>query len=153
MTERGKHVTGRNMLPYMLSAILSLRTWRSGCQRLYSGSKVHYLLNGIRCDKLSMAVAAIKAHIYKHGKDSDAVLIHSSLTSKNLHWMWRLHPLVSLNLPSGRGPVLSMALSMEWLSWRSTLENSFVAQQQQLYELWHKAGLLKGRRSQKAVRL
>ena len=33
-----------------------------GCQGLDPGSKVQYLLNGIRCDKLFMAVATVRAH-------------------------------------------------------------------------------------------
>ena len=37
-------------------------------------SKVQYLLNGIRCDKLSTAVATVRAHTYKYEKDFDTVV-------------------------------------------------------------------------------
>ena len=40
-----------------------------GCQGLDPESKVRYLLNGIRCDKLSTVVAAVRAHPDKYEKD------------------------------------------------------------------------------------
>ena len=45
-----------------------------GYQDLDSRSKVHYLLNGIRCDKLSTAVAAVRTHPDKYEKDFDAIV-------------------------------------------------------------------------------
>ena len=45
-----------------------------GYQGLDLGLKVQYLLNGIRCNKLSMAVAAVRAHPYRYKKDFDAVV-------------------------------------------------------------------------------
>ena len=45
-----------------------------GYQGLDPGSKVQYLLNGIRCDKLAMAVAAVRAHPDKYQKDFNAVV-------------------------------------------------------------------------------
>ena len=45
-----------------------------GYQGLDPGSKVWYLLNGIRCDKLSMVVAAVRATPDKYEKDFDAVV-------------------------------------------------------------------------------
>ena len=38
------------------------------------GSKVQYLLNGIKCDKLSTAVTTVRAHPDKYEKDFDAVV-------------------------------------------------------------------------------
>ena len=46
-----------------------------GYQGLDSGSKVTYLLKGIRYDKLSTAVAAVRAHPDNYEKDFDAVVI------------------------------------------------------------------------------
>ena len=46
-----------------------------GYQCLDPGSKVRYLLNGIRCDKLSTAVAAVRAHPDKYEKDFDTVVV------------------------------------------------------------------------------
>ena len=43
-------------------------------QGIYPGSNVWYLLNGIRCDKLSTAVATVRAHSYKNKKNFDAVV-------------------------------------------------------------------------------
>ena len=45
-----------------------------GYQSLDQGSKVQYLLNCIRCDKLSMVVATVRAHPDKYEKDFDAVV-------------------------------------------------------------------------------
>ena len=45
-----------------------------GYQGLNPGSKVKYLLNGFRCDKLFTAVAIVRAHPDKYKKDFDAVV-------------------------------------------------------------------------------
>ena len=45
-----------------------------GYQGLDQGSKVQYLLNGIRYDELSTAVTAVRAHPAKYKKDFDAVV-------------------------------------------------------------------------------
>ena len=45
-----------------------------GYQGLDTGLKVTYLLNGIRCDKLSTAVTAVRAHSDKYKKDLDSVV-------------------------------------------------------------------------------
>ena len=45
-----------------------------GYQGLDTGSKVRYLLNGIRCDKLSIVVVVVRVHPDKYEKDSDAVV-------------------------------------------------------------------------------
>ena len=43
-----------------------------GYQGSNPGSKVQYLLNDIRCDKLSTAVAAVRVHPDKYEKDLKA---------------------------------------------------------------------------------
>ena len=43
-------------------------------QGLNSGTKVQYLLNGIRCDKLSTAVAAVRAYPGKYNTNFDAAV-------------------------------------------------------------------------------
>ena len=45
-----------------------------GYQGLDPGSKVRYLLNGIKCDKLSTAVATVRAHPNKYEKEFDSVV-------------------------------------------------------------------------------
>ena len=56
------HVILKNLMEY-------------GYQGLDPGSKVWYLLNGIRCDKLSTAATAVRVHQDKYKKDFDAVVI------------------------------------------------------------------------------
>ena len=46
-----------------------------GYQGLDSGSKVRFLMNSIRCDKLSTAVVAVRVHPDKYKKDFDARVI------------------------------------------------------------------------------
>ena len=46
----------------------------NGYQGLDPGPKVQYLLNGIRCDKLSTAVVAVRVHPDMYEKDFDAVV-------------------------------------------------------------------------------
>ena len=41
---------------------------------LHPGLKVRYLMNGIRCGKLSTVVAAVRVHPDKYEKDFDAVV-------------------------------------------------------------------------------
>ena len=45
-----------------------------GYQGLDPGSKVQYLLNSMRCDKLSTAVATVRANPDKYQKDFDTVV-------------------------------------------------------------------------------
>ena len=45
-----------------------------GYQGLDPGSKVRYLLNGIRCNKLSTAVATVRTHQDKYKKNFNAVV-------------------------------------------------------------------------------
>ena len=45
-----------------------------GYQGLDPGLKVQYLMNDIRCDKLSTAVDAVRAHPDRYEKDFDAVV-------------------------------------------------------------------------------
>ena len=62
-------------------------------QDLYPVSKVQYLLNGIRSDKLSTAVAAVKAHPDKYDKDFKAVVTFLSISreSTNIEHQCCLH--------------------------------------------------------------
>ena len=45
-----------------------------GYKGLNPGSKVRYLLNSIRCDKLLTAVTAVRVHSDKYKKDFDAAV-------------------------------------------------------------------------------
>ena len=56
----------------MSITILSCKTLDMGTKD--PGSKVRYQLNGIRCDKLSTAVATVMAPPDKYKKDFDAVV-------------------------------------------------------------------------------
>ena len=92
------------MCTEMSSTILS-KLEGYGYQGLDAGSKVHYLLNGIRCD-LSTAFTTVKSHPEKYEKDSDAVIIFLT------QYMDKGGPLLSFK---GR-LALSVVLSMEGLS-------------------------------------
>ena len=46
----------------------------NGYQHLDPGSKFRYLLNGIRCDKLSTAVATVRANSDRYEENFDAVV-------------------------------------------------------------------------------
>ena len=84
-----------------------------GYQELDPGSKVRYLLNGVRCDKLSTVVVAVRVHSDKYEKDFDAV--SAFLTQ----YIDKRAPTPSVNvpctpdMPSGRRPTLAMAISKE----------------------------------------
>ena len=49
-----------------------------GCQGLNAGSKVRFLLNGIKCDKWSTAVTAVRVHPDKYEKKFDGVVKYLS---------------------------------------------------------------------------
>ena len=70
MIERRRHGIGKSMLQNMSSTI-----FMEYChQGLDLGLKVWYLLNGIRCDKLSTAVAAVRVHPDRYKKNFDKVV-------------------------------------------------------------------------------
>ena len=54
--------------------IILVNLMEYGYQWLDLVSKVWYLLNGIRCDKLSTPVATVRAHPDRYNKDFDAVV-------------------------------------------------------------------------------
>ena len=86
-------------------------------QGLDPGSKVRYLLNGIRCDKLSTAAATVSVHPDKYEKDFDTVV--TFLTQrKHQHQVWRLHlsPDQTCQVAEDKRPALAMALLEEKVS-------------------------------------
>ena len=84
-------------------------------QRLHPGSKARYLLNGIRCDKLSTALAAVRAHPDKYEKDFYAVVtfLTQYIDKRAPTQSMKLHLLCKQDLQSRRRPMLVMALSKE----------------------------------------
>ena len=101
-------------------------------QSLDPGLKVWYLLNGIRYDKLSTAVAAVWAHPDKYEKDFHAVIAFLTQCMDKRAPIWSMKDAsVSQTRPGkGRRPALPMALSKEILSWRSTPGKSMTQCQQ-----------------------
>ena len=89
-----------------------------GHQGLDSGSKVKYLLNGIKCDKLSTAVAAVRSHPDKYEKKFDAVVTFlTQYINKRAPTPGMKVALVAQTKPAqSRRPALVMALSRERLS-------------------------------------
>ena len=65
-----------------------------GYQGLNPGSKVRYLLNGIRCDKLSTKVATVRAYPDRYNKDFDALV---TLLTKYID---KKAPTLSVNITS-----------------------------------------------------
>ena len=64
------HGTGKSILPNMSSRNLM----EHGYQGLVPELKVKYVLNGIKCDKLSTAVATAKVQQDEYKKDFDVVV-------------------------------------------------------------------------------
>ena len=106
------HIIIRNLMKY-------------GHQGLNSGSKVWYLMNSIRCEKLS-AVATVRAHMNKYQKDFDAVVIfHTQYIDKKAPTLSVKATSVTQTKPAKcRRSAQVAALLKERLSWRSTPEKS-----------------------------
>ena len=75
-------------------------------------------MNGIRCDKLSMAVATVRAYPDKYEKDFDTVVtfLTQYIDKRELTQSMEVASIALSDLPNGRRPTLFMALSMEQLS-------------------------------------
>ena len=77
---RRRHGTRKVILPDKFHIIVC-KHMEYGYQGLDPGLKVWYVLNVIRCDKLSTAVATVMAHPEKYQKDFDIVV-----TFHPVHW-------------------------------------------------------------------
>ena len=82
------------------------------------GLKIQYLLNGIRCDKLSKAVSAVRAHSDQYKKILMLQSPYSVSTSirEHQHQVCKLFLSTRPDLPSSKRLALPMALSKERLS-------------------------------------
>ena len=65
---------GKYIAQHIKYHIILVNLMEYGYQELNPGSKVTYLLNCIRCDKMSTAVATVKAHPDKYEKEFDTVV-------------------------------------------------------------------------------
>ena len=104
-----------------------------GYEGLDPGLKVWYLLNGIRCDKLSTATATVR-HVKIGMRRILMLLLPSSvntLTREPQQLVWRLPLLGRADRPSNRRPALPVSCSKKRLSWRSIPENNMTQCQ------WH----------------
>ena len=124
-----------------------------GYQGLNPGSKVQYLLNSIRCDKLSTAVAGVRARLDTYKKDFDAVVAFlaqyidkkaptlsvmiASVTQIRLAKRQK----TSTNHGTFRGKIELKKVS------RQEYDSMSAAQHQQLYELRKRARLIKGKKT------
>ena len=72
--EKRKHGIGKKFVAHVKYHIILGNLMEYGYQGLDPRSKVRYLLSGIRCDKLSTAVVAVRVHPDKYKEDFDAVV-------------------------------------------------------------------------------
>ena len=104
-----------------------------GYQGLDPGSKVQYLLNGIRCNKLSTAVATVRAHPEKYEKNFNAVIafFNQYIEKKAPKPSVKITSVGQNRLTKCKRQALPMVLSKEKLSWRITPERNMTQYQ------WH----------------
>ena len=129
-----------------------------GCQGLDPGSKVKYLLNSIRCDKLSTVVTTVRVHPDKYEKDFDAVVTFLSQYINNIA------PKLSVKVASA----VQTRPAKQWMTntshstfkekiklkkyCRDEYNSMFIAWHQQLFKLWKNAGHIKGNKTSESSR-
>ena len=119
-----------------------------GYQRLDQRSKVRYLLNGIRCDKMSTAVATVRAHPDKYEKDLDPVFIfltqyifkRAPTPSVMVASVMQTRPSKQQKTKASHG-TFKGKIELKKYS-REEYDLMSMAQHQQLFELQKKAGLV-----------
>ena len=121
-----------------------------GYQGLDPGSNVWYLLNGIRCDKLSTAIAKVRVHPDKYEKDFDTVVTFlSQYINKKAPTLSLKVASVAQTRPANWQKTSATCGTFKGLSWkkysREKNDSMLMVQHQQLYELKKKAGLIKGK--------
>ena len=129
-----------------------------GYQGLDPGWKVGYLLSGIRCDELSMAVAAVRTHPDRYDTDFGTIL---ALLSQYID---KKTPTLSVKVLSvtETSPVKRLKTSAHRCTFREKIElkkyyreeyDSISAlQRQQLYELQKRARLIRGKKTPEGKR-
>ena len=127
-------------------------------QGLDQGSKVRYLLNGIRCDTLSTAVAAVRVHSDKYENYFDPVvtfLTHyinkrSTTPSLKVSSVMQTRPtnwqMINAGHCTFKGKIELKKNSQE------EYDSLIMAQHQQLHEFWKKDGFIKGKMTPESSR-
>ena len=127
-------------------------------QGLDPGSKVQYILNGIRCDKLSTAVATVRVHQDKYEKDFNAVVAFvTQYVSKRVPT-----PSVKVSSVAQTRPAKQQKTSTTHGNFKGKIElkkysreecgSMSTAQHQQLCELPKKSGLVNGKQTPESSR-
>ena len=123
------------------------------------GSKVHCLLNGIRCDKLSTAVTTVRVHPGKYERDFDTIVTYLA------HYINKraIKPCVKVASVAQTRPAKQQKSSAIHDTFKGKIElkkyfreeydSTLMAQCQQLYELQKKAGLIKGKKTPESSRV
>ena len=117
------------------------------------GLKVWYLLNGIRCDKLSTAVAAVRVHADKYVKDFDTIITFlTKCINKKAPKLSVKVASVGQNRPAKHQRTSTTCGTFKWKielkkDSREEYDSTLMAQCQQLYELWKKAWLIKSKKT------
>ena len=129
-----------------------------GYQSLEPGQKVSYLLNGIRHNELSTVIATVWSHSDKYEQEFDAIVAFLTQNIDKQGPILRVKIIsVAQSRPATKQKTIALCstfkdqIQLKKYS-REEYDLMLIAQQQQLYELQLKIGLLKGRRPQKAVR-
>ena len=129
-----------------------------GYQRLNPGSKVRYLLNGIRCDKFSTEVATVRVHPDKYEKNFNVVVAFLA------QYIDKRAPTVSVMVAS-----VVQTRPAKWQKtnasngtfkgnielkkyYREEYDSMSMAQHQQLFKLQKEAGLVKGKKTPESIR-
>ena len=113
------------------------------------GLKVQYLLNSIRCDKLSSADTIVRAHPNKYEKDFDTVVAfvtqyinkRAQTLSVKVASASQTRPAKQQKTSTTQGTFKGKVELKKYS--REEYDSMSVAQCQQLYKLWKKARLMK----------
>ena len=117
------------------------------------GSKVRCLSNGIRCDKLSTVVAAIRAHLDKYEKDFNTVVAfltqyldkRAPTLSVKVASVAQTRPSKWQKMNASHGTFKGKIMLKKYF--REEYNLMLIAQHQQLFKLWKKAGLVQGKKN------
>ena len=113
-------------------------------QGLDLGSKVQYVLNGIRCDKLSTAVATVMAHPDKFQKYFDAVVaFFTPKLSVKAASVTQTRP-AKQQKSKGSCCIFTGKIKLKKYS-QDEYNSMLMAQHHQWYELMKKARIIKGK--------
>ena len=128
------------------------------CDGEKTGSKVRHLFNGIRCDKLSTVVAAVRAHPDKCERDFNVVVAFltqyidqkAPTLSANIASVAQIRPAKWQKTNASYG-TFKGKIELKKYS-REEYNSMLMAQHWQQFKLWKKAGLIKSKKTPESSR-